>query len=138
MTTNTDALFDDLDVVRAETEAAKLKQAAIDKIVGPGPVYQGVSKTIRALTASGTYTSREQRVDPDEFAGLIALARSTARVVDRMSGHNVTGWTANGRDLAPLVEQLREVMAALHGDTDVEDPLFAWLNDNDAPKELAE
>ena len=131
-----DALIPELEVVTAETQAAKDRVATVEKTLGPGPVYQGVSKTIRRLTATGKgHTDLEQKVDPDEHAGLIALARATARTVDKMTGHNLTGWHANGRDLAPLVEQLHEILKALGGDTDAADPLVAWLNDEDAPKE---
>lgn len=135
MTANDDALFPASIAAAADARGQRASVEAVERVLGPGKVYQGVSKSIRVLTAGGRYSDRDPKIDPDEYAGLIALARSTARVVDRMSGHNVSGWTSNGRDLAPLVEQLREVMSALHGDTDSADPLLAWLADDEAPIE---
>lgn len=133
-----DALFD-LDPESPENlvAVAKVKRAttlAIAKVLGPGPVYQGVNKQINALTASGKKNAaREQRVDPVEHAGTIAALRALARAIDRATGHNPTGWHANGRDIAPLYERLEQLVRQLVGD-DV-DALDAWMNDPDAPKE---
>lgn len=107
---------------------------AVERSLGPGPVYQGVSKTIRRLTATGKYSDLEQLVDPVAQAGTIAAARATARAVDKATGHNPTGWHANGRDLAPLLERLELLLKQLSPQTEA-DPFGAWLNDDDAPKE---
>lgn len=130
-------LFPELD-----GQAEKLDEAinarrlamAIDKALGPGPVYQGVSKTIRRLTATGKYSEHEQLLDPVQYAGTIAAARAAARAVDKATGHNPTGWHANGRDLAPLLERLEQLMAQLMPVGDV-DGFEAWLTDDDAPRE---
>src|SRR5699024_3974189 len=94
---------------------------AREKAIGPGPVYQGVSKQIRRLTASGTYSKLEQIIDPAEFAGVIALCRQLARAVDKATGHNETGWHANGRDLGPLAEQLRQALELLMPETETDE-----------------
>lgn len=107
---------------------------AIDKAMGPGPVYQGVSKAIRRLTATGKYSDLDQVVDPIQHAGTIAAARATARAVDKATGHNPTGWHANGRDLAPLLERLELLMKELQPGVDV-DHFGAWLRDESAPRE---
>lgn len=116
--------------VRAQNEQRK----EVNKVLGPGPVYQGVAKTIRRLTAEGAYKDLEQVIDPVEYAGTIAAARSLARTLDKQMGHNPTGWVANGRDLAPLLEQLQELMTTLNPDQKRDD-LMDWLNDDDAPRE---
>ena len=129
------ALFgpDDDPVARAET--ALKTSRAIDKLMGPGPVYQGVCKTIARLTASGRkYGHLEQLVDPIQQAGTIAAARAAARAVDKATGHNPTGSHANGRDLAPLLERLEQLLIKLDPDSDV-DPLEEWLKDDTAPRE---
>lgn len=133
------SLFPDLEaevdlVLQAEERRRTTK--AIDKIMGPGPVYQGVSKTIRRLTASGKYSDLEQLVDPVVHAGTIAAARAAARAVDKATGHNPTGWHANGRDLAPLLERLEQLMQLLAPGEDG-DPFGDWMNDPAAPREEA-
>lgn len=123
-------------MVTSETRAAIARRDAEAKALGPGPVYQGVCKAIRRAEASGKYKDLPQIIDPDEYAGHIALGRSLARAVDRLTGHNPTGWVANGRDVAPLAEQLRETLDAIGADDDdATDPLVAWLTDEDAPIE---
>lgn len=137
MTPQQEALVDELEVVRAQTQADKDATAARDRVMGAGPVYQGVAKQIRRLTASGTFADLEQIIDPDEHAGTIALARSVARAVDKLTGHNPTGWVANGRDLAPLVEQLSTLLAMLGADKVEEDPFTKFLgelNDKDSDR----
>lgn len=127
-------LMDDLDLITKEAARRRAAVLAADKGLGPGPVYQGVGKAIRRATATGKYSHLDATVDADEHAGTIAALRATARSVDRMTGHNLTGWHANGRDLAPLLEQLRLLLAVLVGEQDSDD-LLSWLDDDDAPKE---
>lgn len=136
MKAHQDGLFDPPADDPVERAATALKTArAIDKLLGPGPVYQGVNKTIARLTASGTkYGACEQLVDPVQQAGTIAAARAVARAVDKATGHNPTGWHANGRDLAPLLERLEQLLIKLDPSTEV-DPLEEWLKE--APKEVA-
>lgn len=137
MTTKQDALFDgpdDVDPVEKAVQDLK-NSRAIAKLMGPGPVYQGVNKTIARLTASGKkYGDLEQLVDPIQQAGTIAATRAAARAVDQFTGHNPTGWHANGRDLAPLLERLEQLLLKLDPNNDA-DPLDAWLRDESAPRE---
>lgn len=123
----------DVDLVAQATERRKITQQ-INKAMGPGPVYQGVSKAIRRLTATGKYRDLEQLVDPVQHAGTIAAARAAARAVDKATGHNPTGWHANGRDVAPLLERLELLMKQLAPAAGV-DAFTAWLLDGDAPRE---
>lgn len=123
-------LVDAVEQVRVQNEQRK----QVNKVLGPGPVYQGVAKQIRRLTADGAYKHLEPVVDPIEHAGTIAAARSLARTLDKQMGHNPSGWVANGRDLAPLLEQLQELMATLNPDQD-RDALEDFLNSPEAPRE---
>ena len=72
----------------------------------PGPVYQGVCKTIRAL-------EKAEQLDRSVDAGSMAQARSIAASIDRVSGHN-GGYQASGMQLAALHAQLSEVMVRLN------------------------
>ena len=65
---------------------------------GPGPVYQGVAKQLRALIANKT-------IDRDTHAGIIAAARSIAASIDRVSGHR-NGPQASGMQLSALHSSL--------------------------------
>lgn len=124
------SLFDDHpEVVEDMTKRARQATQARDKALGPGPIYQGVAKQLRRLTSSGIYKDEEQIVDPDEHAGTIALCRQLARAVDRFTGHNETGWLANGRDLAPLVEQLRLALESLRPETAESDEFQDFMRD---------
>ena len=74
---------------------------------GPGPVYQGVAKAIRALAdrrgpgKSGATPAHPDRVQwLDENAGAIAAARSLGASIDRVSGHK--GHQASGMQLSAL------------------------------------
>jgi hypothetical protein len=74
---------------------------------GPGPVYQGVAKSIRALAdrrgpaKSGATPAHPDRVAwLEENAGAVAAARSLGASIDRVSGH--TGHQASGMQLASL------------------------------------
>lgn len=73
---------------------------------GPGPVYQGVCKEIRA------------REEADEsirqtMAGTIAQARSLAASIDRESGHVPGSRQASGMQLAALHAQLDALLVRL-------------------------
>jgi hypothetical protein len=72
--------------------------------LGPGPVYQGVCKAIRRALRDGA-------LDRDADAGVIAAARSCARSIDHLAGHNLAGKVAAGMQ-----------QAALHA------ALLAWLD----------
>lgn len=134
---NQGALFDDGDPVEAAAQNLRTSRE-IDRLLGPGPVYQGVNKTIARLTASGKkYGHLEQLVDPIQQAGTIAAARAAARAVDKATGHNPTGWHANGRDLAPLLERLEQLLTKLDPEEEF-DALDAWLNDETAPQEAVD
>lgn len=70
---------------------------------GPGPVYQGVCKTIRAVDAD----------DPEGKplrAGIVAQARSLAASIDRVSGHDPGSYQAPGDKLAQMHERLAALM----------------------------
>jgi hypothetical protein len=98
-------------------------------------VYQGVSREIRRLTATGAaFAQLEQLVNPDEHAGTIAAARALARTIDRMTGHNPSGWHASGRDVSPLLEELRALLERLHPQARATDAFEAWLTADDAPE----
>ena len=115
-------LFAELDQVEDLTRAERARTLRREKALGPGPIYQGVSKQIRRLTASGsTYAGLEQIIDPDEYAGVIALCRQLARAVDKATGHNETGWHAHGRDLGPLAEQLRQALELLRPEVETDE-----------------
>lgn len=86
------------DLVLFDTRAGK---------TGPGPVYQGVSKQIRALE-----TDLAQD-DKARIAGLAAAARSIAASIDRCSGHDDPRNQASGMQLAALHTQLREHLIAM-------------------------
>lgn len=92
------------------------------KPLGPGPVYQGVSKTLRARIADGT-------IDRELHAGPAAAMRSLAASIDRASGHNPQRATASGMQLAALHAQLIAWHEAMFTDgaTD-DDPLTALVN----------
>lgn len=131
-----DDLIPELEVVIAQTQADRAARDARAKVVGPGPIYQGVSRQIRRATASGkAFEDLEPLIDADEHAGSIALARSVARTLDTLTGHNPTGWVANGRDVAPLVEQLRELLLSLGAAAVEVDPFQEFIeqiNNDDA------
>lgn len=115
-------------------------ELGVRKALGPGPVYQGVAKQIRRLTATGKHRDEPQLVDPLVHAGTIAAARQLARAIDKHTGHNPSGWVSSGRDLSPLFEQLRELMTQLAeaaGSAGKSDPFLDWLNDDEAPAEPA-
>ena len=74
---------------------------------GPGPVYQGIAKCIRALAdRRGPAKSGATPAHPDrvlwleENAGAIAAARSLGASIDRVSGHK--GTQASGMQLSAL------------------------------------
>lgn len=80
---------------------------------GPGPVYQGVTKTIRALASrrgpgkSGATPAHPDRVLwLEENAGAIAAARSVAASIDRESGHRAERKQAAGMQLQALHSSL--------------------------------
>ena len=100
----------------------------LTKALGPGPVYQGVGKTIRTLTKVSP-DGEPPRVDARRMAGVIAQARSLARAIDRASGHNVSGWQERGSDLAQLHAQLQEVLERLDPDLAGEDPMLQLLEE---------
>jgi hypothetical protein len=138
---NRDALFDvdpALEATNAGVEARRRRAAAleVERVLGPGPVYQGVSLEIRRLTAKGArFADVAPAIDATEHAGTIAAARALARAIDKATGHNVTGWHANGRDVSPMFEELRELLSRLHPDGQTVDAFEAWLTDDSAPAE---
>lgn len=129
---NTPDLFEELELTTELTKAERARTLAKEKALGPGPIYQGVTKQLRRLTATGkAYADVEPIVDADEYAGVIALCRQLARSVDTFTGHNETGWKANGRDLAPLVEQLRLALESMRPEAAERDEFQEFLNDLD-------
>jgi hypothetical protein len=83
---------------------------------GPGPIYQGVCKQIRAIFGTG-----KERQNDDElrrrFArsqGTIAAARSLAASLDRVSGDR--GYQASGHQLSMMHAQLDQLLARLTDD----------------------
>ena len=128
-----ESLFD-LDTF-TESRAQLSKTRAVARALGPGPVYQGVSKQIRWLTASGAEgrtaagEPREPVIDATEYAGVIAAARQVAKSVDHATGHNLTGWRANGRDSAPLIERLEALLLLLGGTLEATDEFQQLLDD---------
>lgn len=124
------SLFEELTVVEDLARHERQKALAEERAIGPGPIYQGVSKQIRRLTASGTYSALPKIIDPDEYAGIISLCRQLARALDKATGHNKTGWHANGRDLGPLAEQLRQALELLRPDVET-DEFQEFLNNLD-------
>ena len=89
--------------------------------VGPGPVYQGVAKQIRALIAAGT-------LDKELLAGTISSARSLARTIDLKSGHG-GGELEYGASIAAMHKQLDELLVRLGGDAQQHDPFDELLNE---------
>ena len=69
----------------------------------PGPIYQGVCKTIRTVDADDP-EGRQLR------AGITAQARSLAASIDRQSGHVDGSYQAPGDKLAQLHAQLAALM----------------------------
>lgn len=132
MTTTQDPLFDPGELENAKAQLRVVRAHA--RALGAGPVYQGVSKQIRWLTASGAEGTdadgnpREPVIDADTYAGVIAATRAVARALDKATGHNLTGYHANGRDLAPIAERLESLLRVLMGD-DVEVDEFQELLD---------
>lgn len=101
------------------------------KGLGPGAVYQGVSKQIRALIKDGT-------IDRSKDAGTIAAARSCARAIDHASGHNDRGRVASGMQLAQLHAALLAWLNKLDDSGASLDPFSAWLEElrNENPEEV--
>lgn len=91
--------------------------------VVPGPIYQGVSKTIRALIDA-------EKLDRKIDAGSIAQARSLASSIDRVSGHTLPQHQASGVSLAALHAQLSEVLERLDP-TGASDPFQDFLEELD-------
>lgn len=69
----------------------------------PGPIYQGVSKTLRKLIDAGT-------LDADLDAGTCAQLRSLAASIDRESGADPMRKQASGVSLAALHAQLASLL----------------------------
>lgn len=69
----------------------------------PGPIYQGVSKTLRKLVEAGT-------LDADLDAGTCAQLRSLAASIDRESGADPMRKQASGVSLAALHAQLANLL----------------------------
>lgn len=92
----------------------------------PGPIYQGVCKTIRELV-------KDETLDKARDAGDIAQARSLAASIDRVSGHN-GGYQASGMQLAALHAQLSEVMTRINpaGEVDPFQELLAKMDKEDS------
>ena len=83
----------------------------------PGPVYQGVSKSIRYLEAHhATDDDPKGKAWATRMAGTIAQARSLAASIDRASGRDPNRRQAAGRDLADLHERLDALMLRLDPD----------------------
>jgi hypothetical protein len=80
----------------------------------PGPVYQGVGKSIRYLSKLHAAEGPDQDADwPTRMAGTIAQAMSLGASIDRASGRDPERRQAAGRDLANLHEQLDALMLRL-------------------------
>ena len=92
---------------------------------GPGPVYQGVSKQIRALV-------KDDAALRDRAAGTIAAARSLAASIDRASGHDDPRAQASGMQLASMHGELRELLAVLSPEAAAADPFQKFLDELDA------
>lgn len=87
-----------------------------------GPVYQGVTKQIRRLTAGP-----EPLIDANLWAGTIAAARSLAASIDAVD-YRGPG-QANGVPLAAMHQQLDALLARLNPEATEEDPLTAALKE---------
>ena len=97
------------------------------KPLGPGPVYQGVAKQIREMIEA-------QLIDRELDAGTIAAARSCARSVDTLAGHNERGQIAAGMQQAAMHAQLLAWLDKLGGREGADDPFTKFLEDlNDSP-----
>lgn len=95
--------------------------------IGPGPVYQGVAKSIRALIRDG-------KLDRELDAGRIASTRQLARSIDRASGHG--GYRVEyGQALATLHQQLMAQLQDLGGQPADADPFNKLLEELGAPRE---
>lgn len=90
---------------------------------------------MRRATAAGRYKHLDATADADADAVLIEALTQVAKAIDRATGHNLTGWHANGRDVAPLVERLEALHAVLTGNAEATDAFTAWLKDETAPHE---
>ena len=81
---------------------------------GPGPVYQGVGKSIRYLQKHNADEHDPEGKDwATRFAGTIAQARSLAASIDRASGRDPSRRQAAGRDLSDMHERLDALMLRL-------------------------
>lgn len=90
--------------------------------LGPGPVYQGVCKAIRAAIRAG-------QLDRNGDAGTIAAARAAARSVDYAAGHNPHGRVAAGMQQAALHTALLAWLDRLDGSAGNVDPFQELLSD---------
>lgn len=107
----------------------------------PGPVYQGVGKSIRYLAQlQATEEDPKGAEWQKRWAGTIAQARSLAASIDRASGRDPKRRQAAGRDLANLHEQLDALMLRLDPQqVAVEGPSeFDQLSEELAQLELAQ
>lgn len=130
-----EALVSESEAVAAEARRRRASALAAEEVLGKGPVEKGAWKTIRRATAAGRFSHLEPTADADADAVVIEALTSCAKALDRATGHNLTGWTANGRDIAPLLERLEALHVVLTGKAEADDKFLAWLHDDDAPKE---
>lgn len=129
--------LDQLEVARVEDETRR--QVAVMRaaraVMGEGPVYNATAKQLRWLFATGAEgkdkdgNQRDPIIDADQYAGVAAAAKAAARAVDRATGHNPTGWHANGRDLAPLLERLESLLIVLGGTQAQDDEFQDFLDE---------
>lgn len=131
------ALLSETEAVAAEARRRRAAALAAEEVLGKGPVEKGAWKTIRRAVAAGRFGGLEATADADADAVVIEALTACARAIDRATGHNLTGWTANGRDLAPLLERIEALHLVLTGKAEADDAFLSWLQDDDAPKEPA-
>jgi hypothetical protein len=106
------------------------------KADSPGPVYQGVSKSVRYLErTNATDEDPKGRDWSTRMAGTIAQARSLASSIDRASGRDPQRRQAAGRDLANMHEQLDALMLRLDPEGVAAGGTDSW---EDTQRELAE
>lgn len=93
-------------MARSSSDDGALFDVPADKD-GPGPVYQGVGRTIRALAArQGGAGSSERETWRQENGAAISAALSLGASIDRVSGHRPGARQAAGMQLSALHAQL--------------------------------
>lgn len=131
------ALVDEAEAVAAEARRRLAAAQAAEKVLGRGPVEKAAWRSVRRATAQGRFRDQEATADLDTDAVILEALERCAKAIDRATGHNLTGWHANGRDLAPLFERLEALHGVITGSAEVDDAFERWLTNDDAPVEEA-